>query len=616
MNFLKPIILVDLKLPPGWKGVAVEKWSRLNFEPENLTQNPDKVFKSDNGSSTILKKIGENSFVVKKTDADTGLKALANLIRAPKSLKNFHLAVLLGQKNIEVAAPVAALWHKTRGNIYITEYIPGSLDLYDVAFGKEAKILEDFSARKAVIQQTARIIAKLHKADFWHRDAKAGNFIVYNNGGDYKVKLIDLDGIKQNPKRRSENRIRTLAKLAETLIRFKTVNFTDLYRGFRIYCDEMTITGPDIKRLFQKLERVAVAARLATVISDSYKHIGKILIIKPSALGDIVLAMPAACRLAESFPDAEIHWFVRPEYSALLENHPAVHKTVIFARKKLGKWWYKPAAFAELVRLVKQLRNEKYDIVFDFQGRFRSAIFAFFSGCKQRIGIADTQEITSLFYTKKIRQTSAHLVDYFLDMTDAIGAKKSKVEFGLSPRPKSIEEMRKILSENQAHKDNYAVFIPAAAVETKRWPAENFAALAQKIYEKYKCSIVAVGVESEKSIVENLQKITDAPVINLAGKTNIPQLIALLASAKIVVGNDTGPTHIAAALGAPLVLIFGHTNPSRVGPYSRGQTVAAIDADSRGLKVESDNPAHDIKNVSVEKVFEKINRQLEQLRKI
>ncbi|PKL49320.1 MAG: hypothetical protein CVV39_03170, partial [Planctomycetes bacterium HGW-Planctomycetes-1] len=547
MNFLKPIILVDLKLPAGWKGVAVEKWSNLNFEPEKLTQNPDKIFKSENGSITALKKIENIPFVIKKTAAGAGLKAVANLFRAPKSLKNFYLAVLLSQKNIEVAAPVAALWHRKYGNIYITEYIPGSFDLYDIAFGRNPEILANFSARKAVIQQTAQIIAKLHKADFWHRDSKAGNFIVYNDAGTYKAKLIDLDGIKQNPKRRSENRIRTLAKLAETLIRFKTVNFTDLYRGFRIYCDEMKITGPDIKRLWQKIERAAVAVRLTTVISDSYKHIGKILIIKPSALGDIVLAMPAACRLAESFPDAEIHWFVRPEFSALLENHSAVHKTVIFARKKLGKWWYKPSAFAELAGLIKQLRNEKYDIVFDFQGRFRSAIFAFFSGCKQRIGITPTQEITGIFYTKKIRQTSVHLVDFFLDMVCALGAKRGNIEFGLSPQPRSIEETRKILSENQVDKDNYAVFIPAAAVETKRWPAENFAALARKIYEKYKCSIVAVGVEAERDIVEKLQKITDVPVINLAGKTDIPQLIALLASAKIVVGNDTGPAHIAAA---------------------------------------------------------------------
>src|SRR4030042_3970955 len=146
------------------------------------------------------------------------------------------------------------------------------------------------------------------------------------------------------------------------------------------------------------------------------EQIKKILIIKPSALGDMIQAMPAACAMAKSFPDAQIHWFVRPEYAPLVENHKFIHKIVIFERRKLGKWWYKPAAFLELVKIVSQLRKEKYDIVFDFQGRFRSAIFAKLNGGKNIKGMKKTHEITDLFYTHRIAQSpdSVHLVDYFL----------------------------------------------------------------------------------------------------------------------------------------------------------------------------------------------------------
>ncbi|MGD0784393.1 MAG: lipopolysaccharide heptosyltransferase II [Sedimentisphaerales bacterium] len=340
------------------------------------------------------------------------------------------------------------------------------------------------------------------------------------------------------------------------------------------------------------------------------QQIKKILIIKPSALGDIVQALPAACCLAQSFPDAEIHWFVRPECAALIENHPCIHKIILFHRKELGKWWYKPSAFAELVRLIKQLRQEQYDIVFDFQGRFRSAIFAWFSGCKQRIGMSGTQEITGLFYTKKIAQSSVHLVDYFLDMVCSAGARKTKCEFGLKPQPRAIAEIQKILSENKIDKDNYACLVPSATVEAKKWPIENFAFLAEKVYAKYRCPVVAVGTESEKPVAEKLKALAKTPIINLAGKTNIAQLIALLAGAKVVVSNDTGPAHIAAALGVPMTLIFGFTNPSRVGPYGRSETVAAIDANKRGNEVESTNPAHNIKNVTVQNVFDLISRQL------
>jgi lipopolysaccharide heptosyltransferase I len=339
-------------------------------------------------------------------------------------------------------------------------------------------------------------------------------------------------------------------------------------------------------------------------------QIKKILMIKPSALGDIIQALPAVCALAESFPDAQIDWFVRPEYAALIESHPCIHNIIVFDRRKLGKWWCSPSAFAELVRLIVRLKKAKYDIVFDFQGRFRSAIFAWFSGCKNRIGMAGTQEVTGIFYTQKIKQSSVHLVDYFMDMACLAGAKRGKIEFGLKPNMQACNEVRKILISGNANADNYAVFVPGATVEAKRWPVGNFAALAGKVYEKYHCDIVACGIESEKEVTEKLKKVSSAAIINLAGKTNIQQLMALLAGAKIIVGNDTGPAHIAAALGVPMVLIFGFTNPLRVGPYGRKQAVAAIDADKRGREVESANPVHNIKNVTVETVFDLISRQL------
>jgi lipopolysaccharide heptosyltransferase I len=343
------------------------------------------------------------------------------------------------------------------------------------------------------------------------------------------------------------------------------------------------------------------------------EQIKKILIIKPSAMGDIVLALPAVCCLKKNFPDAKIHWFVRPEFASIIEGHKCVDGIVPFERRKLGKWWYRPDAFCELVRLVKKLRNEKYDIVFDLQGRFRSVIFAWLSGCKKRFGPAKTQEFTKPFYTDTVAQSaqSVHLVDYYIDIVCAAGAKRTDVEFGLIPGTRAAEEVKKKLSALGVVWNNYAVFVPGATVDAKRWPIENFAILADKIYEKYGCSIVVCGSEPEKRIAEKLKELSDVPIVNLAGGTHIPQLIALLAGAKFVVSNDTGPAHIASALGVPLALIFGYTNPNRVGVYGRNWCNAAIGAVQRGGEVESKNPAHDIKNVSVEKVFEIISKQVE-----
>ncbi|HBG27028.1 MAG: hypothetical protein A2Y10_04410 [Planctomycetes bacterium GWF2_41_51] len=261
--------IIKLKLTQNWNAVADDKWSDLSFNPEGLTLNPLQIFKSENGNFTILKEIQKRKVVVKKTANRTGVRGIVDAIRTPKSLRNFKTAQVLKQKNIEAAEPVAALWHKSLGNIYVTEYIENSLNLYEIAFGKNPEILNSFSARKSIIKETAELVAKLHKAGLWHRDPKAGNFIVYKDNGNYKVKLIDLDGIKPNIIDSRERRTRTLANLAKTLTRFKTVNLADLYRGLKIYCDKMEING--VRSLFHKLERTTVAMRLLTVLEESKK---------------------------------------------------------------------------------------------------------------------------------------------------------------------------------------------------------------------------------------------------------------------------------------------------------------------------------------------------------
>jgi len=274
MNSLISKKILKLKSSNGWNGVVARKWSDLVFAPAELIKNSNQIFKSEKGNITLLKQIqganGSISFAVKKTVGASGIKWLIDYFRTPKSLRNFKLALLLKQNDIEVAEPVVAFWN-LKENIYVTEYIPNSLNLYEIAFGKNIEIINNFSAKKAVVQKVAEIIAKLHKAGFWHRDSKAGNFIIYKEERDYKVKLIDLDGIKKNFISSGEKQIRTLANLAKTLTRFKTVNLADLYRGFIIYCRAMEFNERQSKELFRKIERATVKLRLLTVLEESKK---------------------------------------------------------------------------------------------------------------------------------------------------------------------------------------------------------------------------------------------------------------------------------------------------------------------------------------------------------
>lgn len=342
------------------------------------------------------------------------------------------------------------------------------------------------------------------------------------------------------------------------------------------------------------------------------ESLDNLLIIKPSSLGDIVLALPALSALRKSLPDATISWLIRPEFAALLKNHPDLTDVIIFDRKLLGKAWFHPRAFASLLSLIHRLQERKFDAVIDLQGLFRTACLAWLSGCKKRFGIAKGREFAHLFYTHKVVQNTGctHLVDYYLKIVQTITASETQAQFIFPQNPDAADSMSSLLKSYGVKPDNYAVLIPGSSHKDKCWPARRFAALADKISSQLNLSIAATGTESESDTIEDLKNQADVSIANLAGQTSLSELIALLKAAKLVVSNDTGPGHIAAALGVPLVMIFGRSNPARVAPYTRPQCVVAIEPDCRGLEPDSPDPKYDIKNITIEQVYQKVCEQL------
>jgi heptosyltransferase-1 len=338
----------------------------------------------------------------------------------------------------------------------------------------------------------------------------------------------------------------------------------------------------------------------------------KILITKPSSLGDIVLALPALTALRKSYPEAKISWLVRPEFAPLLEGHPHLNEIIRFNRKLFGKAWYHPGAFGALVWLVRQLRQRQFDIVFDFQGLFRTASLAWLSGCKKRLGPANARELATFFYTDKVTQDadSIHLVDFYLKMIGAAGASDLSVEFVLPHDSKATASVAKLLAEHEIIPDHYVVFVPSSAQRDKCWPIERFATLAEKISSDFDLPVVAVGAASEADIGESLKEKSKVPITSLAGQTSLKELIALLRAACLVVSNDTGPGHIASALGTPLVMMYSWSNPARIAPYGRTECMVAREPYSRGIKIKSTDPQHDIKAITIEEVWQKVREQL------
>jgi lipopolysaccharide heptosyltransferase I len=342
------------------------------------------------------------------------------------------------------------------------------------------------------------------------------------------------------------------------------------------------------------------------------ENIKNILIIKPSSLGDIVLALPALSALRRNFPDARISWLIKPEFTPLIRNHPHLDTIIPFDRKFLGKAWCNPTAFIALLSLISNLRKSSFDLVIDLQGLFRTGSLAWLTGCKKRFGMANAREFATMFYTHKITQgiESIHMVDYYLKIIQAAGASEFGVEFVFPQNPDAEDSVDRMLASHGI-KENYAVLISGSVHQDKCWPPERFAQLADKISSQYNLSIVATGSASEAGIVEKLQEKANVPIANLAGQTSLSELVALLKRAKLAVSNDTGPGHIAAASGIPLVLMFGRTNPIRLEPYRRKHCVMAIEPDGRGITINNSDPKYDIKVITVEQVYQKVREQMD-----
>ena len=185
------------------------------------------------------------------------------------------------------------------------------------------------------------------------------------------------------------------------------------------------------------------------------------------------------------------------------------------------------------------------------------------------------------------------------------------MQFVLPQNPAAADSISRLLKSHGIAHDNYAVLVPGSARQNKCWPLERFAALADKISSQFGVYIVATGTAPEASIVERLKSLANVPIANFVGLTNLSELIALLRAAKLVVSNDTGPGHVAAALGAPLVLIFGPTNPARVAPYGRSHCVVVVESNSRGFKADSTDPKHNVDTITVDEVYQKVCEQMD-----
>ncbi|MCK5427681.1 MAG: glycosyltransferase family 9 protein, partial [Thermodesulfovibrionia bacterium] len=286
----------------------------------------------------------------------------------------------------------------------------------------------------------------------------------------------------------------------------------------------------------------------------------KILIIKPSSLGDVIHSLPFLKSLKNTLPESHIEWIISKDLKDILEGNPLINKLVVFNKDA----WRGLRNFPEFVRdirsLIKTLKSGHYDMVIDLQGLLRSGLMTFFSSSPLKIGFLTAREGGSLFYNKKISVNgSLHAVNKYLEVAKSVGAQIERVEFPLSVDDTASRKIKTLIG----NLSEYVVIVPSARWETKKWPPEYFGMLISKL----SIPCVITGSNSDKLNVQRVLASSRGKGINLCGKTNLKELTALIAGAKAVVSNDSGPVHIGAALGVPVVALFGPTDPVKTGPY-------------------------------------------------
>jgi lipopolysaccharide heptosyltransferase I len=312
---------------------------------------------------------------------------------------------------------------------------------------------------------------------------------------------------------------------------------------------------------------------------DDRRKDPRVLIIKPSSLGDIVHALPVLTALRARYPFAHLAWLVSRPFAPLLDGHPLLDEVIPFDRQGYGRMLRSPRALADFVRFVRDLRRRRFNLVLDLQGLVRSGFLAWATGAPRRVGFGDARELAWLFYTQRVAgsRRACHAVEMNLRLARAIALDVQTPAFPLGLRTQELTDARRLLDGAACQPlERFTAVLPGARWESKRWRAERFAELIERLHADGFPQCVLLGAAEDRPVADRVIAATHGAAVDLVGRTSLRELAAVLSLAELVICNDSGPMHIAAAFGRPLVALFGPTNPARTGPYDPSARVVQL----------------------------------------
>ena len=338
-----------------------------------------------------------------------------------------------------------------------------------------------------------------------------------------------------------------------------------------------------------------------------------ILIVKLSAIGDVVHTLPSLAALRKLYPEAHITWVIEEASSDIIQDHPFLDKIIISKRKRwienLKKLHDIKITISDILLFIKILRDRKYDLVIDFHGLFKSSMIVLLGGGKRKLGYDSMQELSGLFLNEKISEDmEKHAVDRYLDFIRYLGTDIDNPEFYIPIDEENKTRVETLLKANGIDiNEPFVTINPVAFWDTKLWEDVKFARLCDRIAEKLKQKVVFTGSNGDGRI-KHIQSMMNFPSVNLEGQTTLRDLAYLYKLSVLLVTTDSGPMHIAAAMNAPTVALFGPTDPSRTGPYGKGHIVVRKEMPCSPCFLKKCDTKRCMKEITVEEVFEAVKQ--------
>jgi heptosyltransferase-1 len=307
-----------------------------------------------------------------------------------------------------------------------------------------------------------------------------------------------------------------------------------------------------------------------------------ILIVKLSAIGDVIHTLPALNAVRKHYPDASITWLVEEDAAPLVQGHNALDRVLVSKRKRWLKKLKKLSilnTIKEIYGFIRELRDTRYDMILDFQALLKSGILIAFARSRRKIGFGkglEHMEHSYIFLNERIPAVDMeiHALSRGMMLLNAVGIPTNKIEYNLPISNHDRSNIDDLIEQYGINGVKFFVAInPVAKWETKLWPNSKFSELADMLIDRYDMKVVFTGGIKDYSTIQDIMSSMKGQAINFAGKTTLNELAALYEKAVLVISTDTGPMHLAAAMGTPVVALFGPTAPWRTGPYGTGHQI-------------------------------------------